>query len=475
MERDSRQGAVRPPDHGLAALGLIMQLGGSIFLVYMFVDLAERLWPQLHGNQGRPGHGWAWPVVVIAAAALRSALHLRAGRALVRRSGAHRLDPTYTYLVIALAQSVLTLAWLNMVDTRFCIGSSGFLVTASILLAWPLTLLAILVRPGVRRAARENEVRARATGAPALMIVLGLTGALTALFLLYAVLGRDDIGASGMSDLRLALSHVCVLLIARSVLQTIAGVRGMGGDDAGFHRAHARYVSFGIFSAVLVGGALYLGYLVERGLAYPHVALEDIWTAGMLLLCWPLVLMATWRPRPVKRGDSPVRTPDGGLVALGWLLLVLGVLQLALAVGDSLLVTSGYSLWESWPPDLGDENRFYLGYIASGPRWPWWVVGISLAQLWAAVELIRASPRQRLAATIYGALSAIITLYLIWPQLDLLSTAIGNSIGGLRLMVARMFEFAFWLAVPLVTMILANRKPTSQPSPVRPSDSEAFP
>lgn len=304
------------------------------------------------------------------------------------------------------------------------------------------------------------------------MIVLGTTGAVAAVFALYAVMGRDGFGAIGSSPTRFVLIHACALLMARSILHAIAGAKVMGGREPDTDKALARYVTFGLVASFLVGGALVLVHFLQRYEGArthtpPSVYTSEACMVVLLMLCWPFILRGystAWRARSDRR-------PDCGLASLGWLLLVLGVLQLALAVARPLYGLEPWSAEPDWPPGV---SIYHLTEIVAGPRWPWWAAGIGVVQLWAAIELIRATGRQRLAATIYGGFSTAVTMYLIWPQLQQLDSMIGDGLVAVS-MVNRLFEFAFWLVVPLVTMILANRKPSATPSPARPSISEDLP
>jgi hypothetical protein len=89
---------------------------------------------------------------------------------------------------------------------------------------------------------------------------------------------------------------------------------------------------------------------------------------------------------------------------------------------------------------------------------------ISPVQMWAGIELIHSTRRQGLAVTAYGCLSTVITMYLLLPQLLRLSETL-TQVMGFRDRVASLFQIAFWLVVPLVAMVLANRKPASPPLP----------
>lgn len=456
MERDSRQGVVRPPDHGLAALGLIMQLGGSIFLVYTVIELLAILRPDLFND----GSGWMTTFKVLpAAAVVRSALHVRAGRALIRRSGPARLHPTYTYIAVAVAQTALTLGFLS-----FAMGpwdhdvSIRMVVAAVVLLAWPVTLLGMTIHPRLRRVLRDVPTHGTNEVPGALMVVLGLIGVLAAIFMSYAVLGPGDVRVLGSSSARLMIFYVCALLMGRSVLHVIAGARVMsGGDPGAADRAMTRYLRFGLLSSVLTGIALAVVYALDGGaFSGMYVSVSDAWVLGLLLLVWPLSL----RPLDTARRSSRVRVVGGGLAGVGWLLLALGVLQLALAVLVALVgLHEEYPTMHYWLRGVTPDWTSVVDDL----RWPWWMAVIAPVQMWAGIELVHSTRRQRLAVTAYGCLSTVITMYLLGPQLLRLSETL-THVMGFRYRVASLFQIAFWLVVPLVTMVLANRTPAATPS-----------
>ena len=97
--------------------------------------------------------------------------------------------------------------------------------------------------------------------------------------------------------------------------------------------------------------------------------------------------------------------------------------QLAFALPE--LVSGRGGLCSFLPWHIGPARE--LVQITSNPRVPWWSTGVSLVQLWAAIELIRSTERRRLAATLYGALSTAVTIWLIWPQMFQLDGIVGSG------------------------------------------------
>ena len=469
MERTvSRQGAVRPADHGLAALGLIMQLGGAVFLAYMAMEAATCIWDRfihtpLYYQDWRHADLTRDAFLAIALSGfLRSVLHFLAGRALVRSEPRRRLAPSYAYIAGALLQTAVVLRALNSIAP---LAAKLNVTIVLLLVAWPLAVVVVLCRSQMRSLAAQGEMApledAGREGAAILMVVLGAVGSLTALFMLYAAYQTPtEFGAHAWTQWLLML-HVCALLIARSILQTVVGGSGLRHARGGADRALARYTTFGVVSALAVGGLLVAIHELERRElygAYPNL----VEVAGIvgLLLGWPLILRRVHTRRsatPDPAGtDSPAyrSAPDAGMAALGWLLLAMGLFQLAFALPDLVYGRDGLS--GSLPWNIAPASE--LLQIATNPRVPWWSTGVSLLQLWAAVELIRSTERRRLAATLYGAVSTAVTIWLSWQQMMELDGIVGSGLQFGFSVVVPLLNISCWLVVPLVTLILASRK-----------------
>jgi len=445
-----------PSDRGLAALGLIMQLGGSIFLGCMALVAVVIGF----------GSGSFAAILVGSAGAVRSAFHRAAGSALVYGSPRGLLRPTWTYIGVALAQTALTLVVFN----KSGVPAGVTLTLALLLLAWPLTLLVVLTRPRLRVLAADDVLPPSEDmgfeGAAALMVLFGMMGSLVALFMLYAAFAGP--GGSLASAHALLLIGVFAMLLARSVLHTMAGVRGTRGIDSdGATLAAARYFGFGVVSSVITGGALLILFMMGGG---PVVGLHPLMLLGMatvvyLLLSWPMILRRFYTERNFSallagaEGPSYVRAPDAGMTAIGWLLLAASALQLGLALPGLIsgpdFLPSLASLDGLGGPGLAD--------IPFRPRSPWWSIGTGAVQLWAALELIHMTDRHRMAATIYGGLSSVVATYVMWPELRQLERMAFGSMDGFAT-VAAYFQIALCLVLPVGTMILANRKllPTAQ-------------
>jgi hypothetical protein len=458
-----------PADHGLASLGLVMQLGGSLFAGYMALIAVFPIFAGL-------GAGSLVAFLLGAAGAVRSAFHRSAGSALLYGSPRGVFRPTYTYIGVAVAQTGLTLLLLNRGGAPP--SAQANLTIALVLLAWPLTLLVLLTRPRLRGLAADDVLPVGEDlgfeGAAALMVLLGLTGALIAGFKLYsgALLPGGALGADGM-----LIVGVFAMLLARSILHTLAGVKGTRGIDSdGATESAARYFSFGVVSSVIAGGALLILFMSRPGVGLHPAMLLLVACAVYLLLTWPLILRRFYTERNFSallagaEGPSYRRAPDAGMTAVGWLLLALGVFQLSLAL-PAALCGQGELTHALRAFDLFDTG---MGDLAGAGRSTWWSVGIGMTQVWAGLELIHMTDRHRLAATIYGAVASLVTLHLMWPgpgQLEGLASSpglgeFGPAAGTLRIGLS--------LVVPVATMILANRKlmPAAQ-ARVRPRSSDA--
>jgi hypothetical protein len=442
-----------PADRGLASLGLVMELGGSMFLGVMVM---VGLLPLLAGA----GTGTFLFLLLGAAGAARSGFHRAAGRALIYGSPGGMVRPIHIYIGVSVVQTVLTLLIIN--KNGGVPGQLNLLLLV-LLLAWPLTLLVMLSRPPLRDLAREDALPHPEDmgfeGSAVIMLVLGLIGSLLALLGLYVFLKLPGGAIPPFSSLLLLV--VLAVLLGRSVLHAIAGARGarvIAGDASD---SIVRYLSFGVLSSAIVGGALFL-LVIATGVAHPVTFLFLALTIH-LLLCWPLILRRFSRERELHQyvASEHPRAPDAGLTALGWLILALGVHQLAGAAIGALAGQPDMSAG----PALGGLGGESAAELADSVRSPWWAVCVAMTQVWAGLELVHMTDRYRLAASIYGAFASLVTLYISWPQLQ----AVGQlgdmaALAGIGGAFAGSFEVVGWLGMaislvlPLGAAALANRK-----------------
>lgn len=465
----SLAGARIPADHGLASLGLIMQLFGSVFLgVMALVAIA----PVMAG----PAPG-LWMIFLIGAmGAVRSALHRAAGTSLIYGSQRGPFHATQVYIGVAAAQTVLTLLILNKeggIPAKFNIAM--FLM----LMAWPLALLVLTRLPRFRRLADDLPTAEDMgfEGAAVLMSLLGVVGILYAAMQLYgmaqlpgAILSRGEV---------MLMLGVMIMLLIRAIMHVVAGVKGTSGIDSdGASDAAARYYNFGTVSAVVVGGVMLMTVLV-KGAGGPAMKamVPMVGFVVYLLLIWPLCLRRFFTERNFgallegAQGPNFRRAPDTGLTALGYLLLATGVFSLAMALPTALFrVDLDMMELMSSMTRMGGRG---MGDASEALRSPWWSVGVALAQLWAAIELIGMTDRYKLAATIYGAVAGAVTIYIYLPQLEAMKRLVGAGMSVESLPTFMQLSIA--LVLPVGSLLLVHRKlvPTAQARVRAPSTGNA--
>lgn len=432
-----------PADHGLASLGLLMQLGGSIFAA---VGALFALLPLFMG--GAPG---AWVIFLIGAlSAVRSAFHRGAGTALLYGAPRGPMAAVRRYVAVAGAQTVATLLLLWLVDAP--LGFEGTAALVALLMAWPAALSVMLRVLGLHDLSEIPVAEDSGfEGAAVLMTLLGITGALAMSLAVLLIFKLP--GAVLSSPPVLISAGVMILLVVRSVLHVLAGVKGTRGADADqVTYATTRYISFGIVSSVIAAAALLLQMMT--GGMHP-LGLLVVGMTGYLLLLWPLALRRFYTERnfdvllageaaPVRR-----RAPDAGLTSLGWLLLAMGVLGLSA------------SLFQTWSHGAGAFGGLGAGLGASGADWGysvWWSVGQSALQLWAGFELITMSDRFKTAGLVYGAVSTVVTLYLYYPVLGALDRLGGAALDGGLASLLVYAQIAIALVLPVGTIVLVNRQ-----------------
>lgn len=437
-----------PADHGLGSLGLIMQLGGSIFMGFMGVMAATMVF----ATRGNGDGIWAL-FLILASGAVRSSFH--------RSAGSHILyglrqpfKGIKLYIIIALAQSVLTLFLLS---TQLDIKGVALMNFALLLICWPVTLAVVLGMPRFARYAEELPVPEDKgfEGASVLMVILGSLGVMVAALMVLMLLNLPNRALS--TGVGIASLLMMIVLIIRSGLHVAAGQKGVTGASVDSTvEATNTYINFGFAASFIVGGILFIQLL--QGMSMP--AMMVVGALVYLLLAWPLALRRFFTERQFAEllagNDAPVhrRAPDAGLTALGWLLLPMAVLGLSGSIIEALR-----------GPVSSMGGMFDAGFFGGSSalvtklgRSPWWAVGIAGLQLFAAIELIRMSDRYRIAASIYGAIAIAVTIYIYMPMFDGLPRMMRMT-GGMAGMGQLMSygPIAFALALPVITLILANR------------------
>jgi hypothetical protein len=433
-----------PADHGLASLGLIMQLAGRTTAALTALA-ATVAW-----IEGRFHHRGEWIAIAIALGLARSHLHRVAGRDLTY--GRHTADgrtgdplrATRRYAAFGIAHAIAIGALAALAFERPPASAAGI---AAALAVWPAALAV------VGRARRFAALRAGIPlgedrgleGAAIVMTVLGAYGVLSTGGLV-ALLGRlsPHQHAHGWGVM---LVVVVALLVVRSALQLRAGLSGL--RHSSFDRPGelaGRYAAFGVISAFCVAGVLSLLAMSER--LTPDAIL------GVAAMCWMLV---TW-PMIVKRyfnhrqfaellaGDRVThrRAPDAGLTGLGWLL-----------AGHAALVAGLVILQLAVPPRFGSlfDGALVLGGLAVG-RWPLdagLAAAVVVLELATAAALIRMSDQRAAIATIYAVFAGIVAL---GPALPVIR-ALGHHVDGWT--AIRLLPSAVQLVLPITALVLVHR------------------
>ena len=468
-----RRGEERGEDRaGLVALGLIMELVGSVIAAYLIVKALEPLLNRLFLGAWDPQWGWeqqltsprvtrdGWEdlpfhvMLLTAIGILRALVHRRAGRAVLYRSG-DSAGAIGVYVAVALGHTALcVLVFWRHQDHQ----SHAWAAAACVSLAWPIALL-IATRRRVIRLALSTGRSATAASAPdqvaTLMVFFGLVGCLVALFAFYTSVD----GPLSWSEFSAWLPvSVTAFLCLRSVVHTRVGVRLAGDTGSRAPLDVSSYVKVGLITAALSWLAIVVlmyGLLDRAWSYYPtEVHLDPAWKGFTvyLLFLWPLLLRGMARAR-AEADQSTSKKPSSsgaGLLALGWLLLGAAAVQIGLA---------GLSLHLG--PDRMTELSMWLlkAPIQDGPisRGVWMQLLVAVPQVWVALELLRASPRRRRAATLYAACASIATVVSIQADMELLMRAIGKGLSDATALVV-FLPVAFWLLVPIATLVYVQQQ-----------------
>jgi hypothetical protein len=444
-----------PADHGLASLGLMMQLAGRTAgaLVALAASIA---W-----IDGRLHRHTAWYGFAIALCIARSQLHRIAGRDLcfgrrsVEGSPADPFHATRSYAIFGIGHAVVLGLIAAMVFDQPRTTAVG---VGAALAVWPVVLAVVARLPRFRalRGGMPLGEDRGLEGAAIVMTVLGSYGALATVAIVWLI------SALSPHHLRhgwgVMLLVVFVLLLVRAGMQIRAGLAGL--RDSSFDRPGElarRYAAYGVASAFCVGFVLLLLAMSER---LTPEALVSVVVACWLLVTWPMIVHRYFHQRlfaELLAGDRVThrRAPDTGLTALGWLLaahaaLVTAALIAQLTVGprlgalDNALVLGGLAVGRGWSPDPGDAGL---------------AIGLILLEATAAIALIRMSDQRRPLATIYAVFAGAIALapaipalraithgtwYWHWQHLNLWT-------------VIRLLPSAIQLVLPVATLVLVHR------------------
>lgn len=440
-------GAGTPADQGLSALGMLMQLAGSVFAAMLAVGtLPVLLNPSMRDSK-------LWLFLLLATCIGRSLLHRHAGAQLLygKRTADDLGGPLaalHKYILVGLLHAAFIAA---VMMVKFKVATAYGVGMGIALAMWPAALAVLLRLPRFQRLQSELPVPEDKgfEGASILMVVFGTCGVLGSGAALLLLLEAGN--ALLLHGFGILLFGATGMLVIRSILHVMAGLSGLRETsvDRAVEQAN-RYANFGVISSFCVGAAF---LLMMMRVAFHPAALAMVACICWMLLAWPLIIRRFFSERQFAdllagdQADLHRRAPDAGLTTLGWLLFGLGIVGAAVLVPELIAGSSA-----------GNEVREFFG--AFGPvqtQSVWWSVLSLGLQLWAGLELIRMSPTSKVIATIYGLAAIAVALYSISPLLDGLEQL--NLAGGPQ-SAALFAPVAIQLVVPVATLLLVHRKIT---------------
>ena len=443
-----------PADQGLSSLGLIIQLAGTLFAAYisLFMFMALMMMPRMGG-----GGEAMYIFLALGACIARSFFHRAAGTELLY--GRRTLSETPVgsfggvrrYIVVALIQTVVLALLLKM---KFEAPTSAVIGVAGGLAAWPVILMALLMLPRFKRLEGAPLPIAEDKGfegASILMAILGTCGAVAMGTILFMMLkmGGKAMQQGPMVLLLLSVAMLCV----RSVIHVQAGLSGIRETsiDRSVELAN-RYANFGVISSFCAGGAILL-MIMTVGMNVLGLAV----IAGVcwMLMAWPLIIRRFFSDRQfadLLAGDGASlhrRAPDAGLTGLGWLLIAQAALGATFLIPQLVMGHAGVG---------GDGMEKMITALAGpmGMRSVWFSVGLTVLQGWAGYELVRMSAQHKFIAVAYGVIATGLTVYMIWPIIEMMKHSRGMFAGQeLTMMIG---PICIQLVVPVATLLLVARK-----------------
>ncbi len=385
-----------PSDHGLTSAGLVCEALSGFGLALSVMVLAVILLSFGALTRFLPFESDAMLIVALFLCVLRAVAHGMLGRVLTRRDRKRMFRYAKAYFGVAAVQTLALALALGGAGLGTLGGSSGLAGLGAVIvvsIAWPAVLLAMVLRPSNRRAlAVEDAFDVRVlpndrgvAGAGTIMLVGGVIAALG--------MGAELVGGGKLARSWVGIV-VLLLLIVRSGVHAYAGFLALRRPSAA---SFAEGVTVYRVATYVSSGAFALLALVASGAFEPVSIMLLLGFVYLYFLLWPRRLTRFTRQVATEvRSDDiskPLpKPPDGGLTALGYILLWAGCYQLATAVGAVF---------------VGSYDGGTVALLA--------VVGFgqTALMLWAGVELARMTPRWRVAAWAYGGLSIVLNLG--WP------------------------------------------------------------
>ena len=440
-----------PIDSGLASLGMLMQLGAAFGFGVAALFFLESV---VDGGARADVGGL---VVVALLGMLRSGAHFRGAQSLIYRRGEPR-TAAKVYLYIA-ALHVVVAAY---VVHGFDLDVGAVVAVVVLLSAWPVMLLVIVNRPRFRRYARAVPVPDDLAfeGVSIIMLILGLAAALSAAMMLVFIIRQPPNHALTSATGTVFLAIIGALAV-RAILHVLTGHAGaVGGTPMVINAAASRYYNVGLATSAAVGGLMLL--LAFRGQP-TGPAMARLAFVVYLLLAWPLIVRTLFGERGITTiaasdDDHPERAPDQGLTSLGWLLLAMSVISMAVALPHAVWQSSRYTV-QIVTFGIADGGDVAVMFGRSS----WLAVVIAGLQMWAAIELITMSNRSRFAAITYGVVGGALTLYVMFPFISDWETYVAQLLRGSELWDPSLVGYAqlgLALVTPLATLALVLRRRT---------------
>ncbi|HLL25012.1 MAG TPA: hypothetical protein VK427_22915, partial [Kofleriaceae bacterium] len=443
-------------DSGLSGLGLIMQLVGGIMTAFigvygMFMVLAFLM---AGSGSGMPGMLLLFVVAIVGTSLARSIMHTTAGRRLIYDGPRTPLSALKRYFTISMVHTGVVAIGLLANNVPAKIAAASVLLLA----AWPIALM-LVARPKI---AAFGDVVPMADdkgfdGAAILLLIFGSIGAGIGIILVLGWLEAPGHIKSSLFGICLLASSV--MLAIRSVLQLRAGIRGTKAKHmAETAEAAEKYAGFGILASFVAGGALFVATIsLSSGRGAGGAIFAGLLMIAMftwVLMVWPLIVRKFFGDRQFatlmdERGSGAQDSSDRGLPTLGWLLLAFGTFALAQGL---MAVLMGGMVDDDGAMGRGDNPMTkMMAMLGTGDaKSPWVAVAVAALQIWAGVELIRMTPRYKLAGMIFGVVATGVALWVYLPLFGNMMSS-GASVATNPLAGVGFAMVAMSLVVPIAT------------------------
>lgn len=438
-----------PADHGLASLGLVMQLTGrtSGALAALLASIAVL--------ESRGHRNASWFFFAVALCIVRSQLHRIAGRDLLysRRTPDGEVAKPFHAVLLYIAFGLGHATAIGLIATlQFGATHRTAAGIIAALALWPMVLAVLLQLPRFRplHAGIPLGEDRGLEGASILMTVLGACGVLST-GAIWLVLGELP-NHHRQHGWGVMLGVACTLLVVRSCLHIragLAGLRAFSFDRPG--ELAARYARFGVVSAVCIAGVLVLLAMAER---LTPEAIASAAAIAWLFFAWPMIVKRYFHHRQFAElfaGDRVIhrRAPDAGLTSLGWLL-----------IGHAVLIATIWILVVTVEP-RGAGRALGNLLLLCGPVVGRGVFDLAVAlavtagtaalELIAAAALLRMSDHRRTIATIYALVAGGIALAMAWPLLRSFDHPFN------RWAVIQLIPATVQIVIPAATLVLVHR------------------